>query len=86
VIRPRRPWPRRPRRGHLFWRVYLNGLLLLALVAAGVGAVGWLSGGGGPPPRPERFADYAAAQVAVGLGSPERLAEGLERARDAFGA
>jgi len=73
-------------RGRLFWRVYLNGLALLALVALALGAVGWVYGGRGPGPRPERFAEYAASQVAGGLGSPDRLAEGLEHARDAFGA
>jgi len=75
-----------PPHGRLFWRVYMNGLLLLGLVAAGLGVVGWLYGAGGPAPRPERFAEYAAAQVSFGLGHPEKLAQGLERAREAFGA
>jgi signal transduction histidine kinase len=82
--RPRAPWLRRTH-GRFFWRVYLNGLLLLVLVAGAVVAVGALMGPQGPPLRPERIVEYAAAQTAEALHDPARLHAILRRAHDAFG-
>jgi len=72
-------------RGRLFWRVYLNGLLLLVLVAAAVVAAGAVMGPQGPPMRPERIVEFAAAQTADALHDPARLHAILRRAHDAFG-
>jgi signal transduction histidine kinase len=80
----RAPW-RRHRHGRFFWRVYLNGLLLLVLVAGAVVAVGALMGPQGPPMRPERIVEYAASQTAEALHDPARLQAILRRAHDAFG-
>ena len=71
--------------GRLFWRVYLNGLLLLGLVAVAVVAAGALIGPHGPPMRPERIVEFAAAQTADAFHDPERLRAILRRAHDAFG-
>jgi two-component system OmpR family sensor kinase len=87
------PWRGRGGRGpwlpaRLFWRVYLNGLLLLMLVALAVGFVGAAlrhTDTGGPH-RPQRLAAYAAARVSELRGDPDVLARELARARDAFGA
>ena len=43
----RHPHRGRHGKGRLFWRVYLNGLFLLVLVAIAMGAVGWFYGGDG---------------------------------------
>jgi signal transduction histidine kinase len=83
-FRHRAPW-RRHTHGRFFWRVYLNGLLLLVLVAGAVVAVGALMGPQGPPLRPERIVEYAAAQTAEALHEPARLHAILRRAHDAFG-
>jgi len=79
---------RHARRGHgrIFWRVYLTGVLLLVLVALALGVVGWLYGGGGPGPRPERFVEYAAERVAGTIGDPARLSAELAGVRETFGA
>jgi signal transduction histidine kinase len=79
----RHPHRGRHGRGRLFWRVYLNGLFLLCLVAVAMGAVGWFYGGDGV--HGERVAELAAHMVERDLGEPARLAAGLERARQAFG-
>ncbi len=80
----------RRRRGRLparlFWRVYLNGLLLLVLVALAVGGVAAALGRGPMGRHPERFASYAAARVAELRADPARLARELARVHDAFGA
>ncbi|MBI5070919.1 MAG: HAMP domain-containing histidine kinase [Deltaproteobacteria bacterium] len=73
------------RRARLFWRVYLNGLLLLLLVAVGLAAVGWASGGGSPPGRPERTAELAARLFEADLSDPARLKAALVRAQETFG-
>jgi two-component system OmpR family sensor kinase len=82
----RRRRPALPAR--LFWRVYLNGLLLLLLVALAVGAVGsalrHAAPGGGR--HPERFVDFAADRVADLRDHPRRLALELARVHEAFGA
>jgi len=72
--------------GRLFWRVYLNGLVLLALVALAVAGV---AAAVGRPPMsryPERFAAYAAGRIAEARGHPARVARELDLVRDAFGA
>ena len=86
-FRPRRLPHRRHHhgRGRLFWRVYLNGLLLLVLVTAAVVATGALMRPTGPPMRPERIVEFAAAQTAEALQDPERLHAILRRAHEAFG-
>jgi signal transduction histidine kinase len=70
----------------LFWRVYLNGILLLVLVALAVAAVGAAFGRQPMGRHPERFAAYGAARVAELRGDPERLGRELARVRDTFGA
>ena len=79
---------RSPLPGRLFWRVYLNGLLLLLLVAIAVAAVGaalrHVPAGGGR--NPERFAAYAAERVAELRGDPPALERELRRVRETFGA
>jgi two-component system OmpR family sensor kinase len=72
-------------RSRFFWRVYLNGLLLLGLVAVAVVVAGAAMGPHGPGMRPERIVEYAAAQTAEALHDPARLAEILLRANQAFG-
>ncbi len=79
---------RGPLPGRLFWHVYLNGLLLLVLVAIAVATVGaalrHVPAGGGR--NPERFVAYAAERVADLRGRPAALDRELRRVRDAFGA
>jgi len=75
-----RPHPR------LFWRVYLNGLLLLVLVAVALAAVGAAVGRGPMMRSPDRLALYAAERVAELRSEPARLASELQRAHEAFGA
>ncbi len=77
---------RRHRHGRLFWRVYLNGLVLLVLVALAVGAVGAAVGRGQIGRNPERVAGYAAWHVTQARSDPARLADELRRAREDFGA
>jgi signal transduction histidine kinase len=55
------------------------------LVAAAVVAAGAVMGPQGPPMRPERIVEYAAAQTAEALHDPARLHAILRRAHDAFG-
>ncbi len=69
----------------LFWRVYLNGLLLLGLVALSVFAVGAALGRAGMPHNPRRFVEYAALRVGDLRDDPERLAHELARVRETFG-
>jgi two-component system OmpR family sensor kinase len=79
---------RSPLPGRLFWRVYLNGLLLLLLVAIAVASVGaalrHVPAGGGH--NPERFAAYAAERVAELRRDPAALEGELRRVRETFGA
>ena len=70
----------------LFWRVYLNGLLLLALVALAVFAVGAVLGRSGMSHNPGRFVEYAALRIGDLRSDPERLSHELARIHDAFGA
>ncbi len=77
---------RRRRHGRLFWRVYLNGLLLLLLVATAVGIAAATMGHGQIGRNPERVVGYAAWHVAQARSNPPRLAEELRRAREDFGA
>jgi hypothetical protein len=64
------PGHRHHGRGRFFWRVYLNGLLLLGLVVVAVVAAGAVIGPHGPAMRPERIVEYAAAQTADALHDP----------------
>jgi signal transduction histidine kinase len=88
-VRPGRHHPhpghRHHGRGRFFWRVYLNGLLLLGLVAVAMVAVGAAVGPHGPSMRPERIVEFAAAQAADALHDPGRLQAILDRANQAFG-
>jgi signal transduction histidine kinase len=70
----------------LFWRVYLNGLLLLALVALALFTVSAALGRSGPPHNPRRFVEYTALRVGDLRGDPEQLAHELARVRETFGA
>jgi signal transduction histidine kinase len=70
----------------LFWRVYLNGLLLLLLVALAVFAVGAALGRPGMAHNPRRFVEYAAMRVGDLRSDPERLSRELDRVREAFGS
>jgi len=78
----RRGFRRHPR---LFWRVYLNGLLLLVLIGLALAVVGALLGRGPWMRNPERLARYAAEQAAEYRANPARLAVELSRASEAFG-
>jgi two-component system OmpR family sensor kinase len=71
--------------GPFFWRVYLNGLLLLLLVAGALVSAWALVGPHGPLARPERMAEFAAARAAEALHEPARLDALLRGAREAFG-
>jgi two-component system OmpR family sensor kinase len=75
----------RHRHGHLFWRVYLHGVLLLFLVGITVAAVGVLLRRGRIPEEPGRVAAYAADRIAELAGTPERLTDELRRVREVFG-
>ena len=79
--RPRHALPAR-----LFWRVYLNGLLLLALVALSIVTVGAALGRAPAGRSPERFVEYAAARVGELGEDRARLSRELRRVHDTFGA
>ncbi|GEJ59016.1 sensor histidine kinase [Anaeromyxobacter diazotrophicus] len=70
----------------LFWRVYLNGLLLLVLVALAVAGVAEALGREPAGRSPERFAAYAAARVSELRSEPAALDRELRRLHEAFGA
>jgi signal transduction histidine kinase len=76
----------RPLPARLFWRVYLNGLLLLALVALTVFITGVVLGHAPPGRSPERFAAYAATRIDELRDKPGRLQRELQRVHDTFGA
>jgi signal transduction histidine kinase len=75
----------RRRHPRLFWRIYLNGLLLLVLVGVALAIVGALVGRGQMMRSPERLARYAAEQAGEYRGDARRLAAELSRASEAFG-
>jgi signal transduction histidine kinase len=75
----------RHRRGRLFWRVYLNGLLLLVLAAVATTTVGAFIGRGQMWRSPDQLVAYAAERVADTRLDPARLAASLARAREVFG-
>jgi len=60
-----------PRRGRLFWRLYLYGLALVLLVVVAAGVAGWLLGGHHPPRRQARFLAQQVAQE-LGTGAADR--------------
>ena len=68
----------------LFWRVYLNGVLLLFLVWAALAVVWFLVGRGPMMHGPERLARYAAEEAGEYRADPERLGAELRRASEAF--
>jgi signal transduction histidine kinase len=70
----------------LFWRVYLNGLLLLVLVALAVAGVAEVLGREPAGRSPERFAAYAGARIGELRHDPTALQRELHRLHDAFGA
>ncbi len=74
------------RRHRLFWRVYLHGLLILALVSGALLVAGVILGRGHFLRNPERVAALAARHLAESRGDPVRLEDDLARARDDFGA
>jgi signal transduction histidine kinase len=76
---------RHRRHGHVFWRVYLHGVLLLAIVGVTVLAVGWALRHGRSPEQPYRLAVYLADRVAELAGTPERIGDELRRVHDAMG-
>ncbi|MBI4703383.1 MAG: sensor histidine kinase [Deltaproteobacteria bacterium] len=78
---------RRARRGQLFWRVYLFGLLLLLAVGLAAGLAHRLSGGPAPWLRAgDRIARYLGAELRPALGDPARLRAELGRLAAAFEA
>ena len=78
---------RRARRlpSRLFWRVYLNGLLLLFLVGLAVFSAGAALRHVPLIHRPERFAAFAAAHVADLRGEPALLQREIARVHETFG-
>ncbi len=77
----RRPLPH----GALFWRIYLHGLSLLAVVGISVGAAGLALRRGGAWPDSGRIGAFAAGRVADLAATPERLAYELRRVREELG-
>ena len=84
-MKGRHPHRFRHRHGHLFWRVYLYGVLLLVVVGVTVAGVGIALRRAGGAENADRVAVYAADRIAELAGTPERLADELGRAREAFG-
>ncbi len=78
----------RPRRhgGRLFWRVYLHGLVLLALVGVAVALVVAALGPGPAARSPDLLVSYAAARAAEIREDPVRLTGELRRVHEALGA
>jgi len=74
----------RRRHPRLFWRVYLNGIVLLLLVAAALAVVGAALGRGQWARNPERLAAYVAEHLGEARSDPERLAAELSRVREAL--
>ena len=73
------------RRGRLFWRIYLHGLLLLVVVAVVLGGIGAVMRHTWPAEAPGRLARWAAARLSDVRDDPARLRAELQRAQDAFG-
>ncbi|HQR29830.1 MAG TPA: HAMP domain-containing sensor histidine kinase [Anaeromyxobacteraceae bacterium] len=74
----------RPRQPRLFWRLYLAGLTLLALVAIVNGIVGSLVGRANPARSAERLARFAAEHVSEHRGDVARIEHELRQMADAF--
>jgi len=73
------------RQPRLFWRVYLNGLLLLALVGVALAVVGALVGRGQMVRSPERLARFAAQQAGDYRRDAAAMAAELRHISEAFG-
>ncbi len=73
---------RRAGHGPLFWRIYLNGLLMLLVVGLAVGAVAFALGRG---QGFGRSGHDAAARIDERLGDPAALAAELARLRETSG-
>src|SRR5690606_32162917 len=79
------PWRRYRRPRRIFWRFYLFGLLLLAVVALTVGIFSrLLSAPASSMYAPERLAAFVDAELTPLLDDPVALAAKLARVRDAF--
>ncbi len=74
----------RLRQPRLFWRLYLAGLTLLALVAIVNGIVGSLVGRANPARSAERLARFAAEHVSEHRGDVARIEHELRQMADAF--
>ncbi len=74
----------RLRQPRLFWRLYLAGLTLLALVAVVNGIVGSLVGRANPARSAERLARYAAEVFNEHRGDAARIDRELRQMADAF--
>ena len=76
---------RHRRHGHVFWRVYLHGVLLLGIVGVTVVALSFALRHGRSGEQPYRLAVYLADPVVELPGTPERIGDELRRVRDAMG-
>ncbi|HET7825601.1 MAG TPA: HAMP domain-containing sensor histidine kinase [Anaeromyxobacter sp.] len=76
---------RHRRHGHVFWRVYLHGVLLLGIVGVTVIALSFALRHGRSGEQPYRLAVYLADRVVELAGTPERIGDELRRVRDAMG-
>ncbi len=74
----------RRRHPRLFWRVYLNGIVLLLLVAAAFAVVGAVLGRGQWARNPERLAGYVAEHLGEVRDDSARLAAEMARVREAL--
>src|SRR5439155_1569491 len=81
------PWARQRGGGRLFRRIYLHGLLLLAIIGVAAGALGAHLGKAAPwRSYPERLAAYVAHGGPGLLEDPALLARELQRERSITGA
>jgi signal transduction histidine kinase len=71
--------------GHLFWRIYGHGLILIVLIALALTAVAWALGRRIPPREPERVVAYLAARLDEWIPSAEGPEARLREVSDALG-